>query len=136
MRGPIDYVVVAFDGNNFDGSILEELEKQVEAGVIDVLDMALLMKDENGELTSISVQNTEDEVVTTFITSNGITGDLIGDDDLDEIGELLDNNTSAGLLIIEQLWAKGLKEAIIDAGGKLLIDGRIHDEAAAELEDN
>ena len=135
MRGPIDYVVVAFDGNKFDGSILAELEKQVEAGVIDVLDMALLMKDENGEVTLLSVENTEDEVITTFVSSNGISGDLIGDDDIDEIGELLDDNTSAGLLIVEQLWAKGLKQAIIDANGKLLIDGRIHDEALAELED-
>jgi uncharacterized membrane protein len=135
MRGPIDYIVVAFDGNKFDGSILAELEKQVEAGVIDVLDMALLMKDENGEVTLLSVENTEDEVITTFVSSNGISGDLIGDDDIDEIGELLDDNTSAGLLIVEQLWAKGLKKAIIDAKGKLLIDGRIHDEALAELED-
>lgn len=135
MRGPIDYVVVAFDGNNFDGSILNELEKQVDAGVIDVLDMALLMKDENGEVALISVENNDDEVITTFIQSNGISGDLIGDDDIDEIGELLDNNSSAGLLIIEQLWAKGLKQAIINANGKLLIDGRIHDDALAELED-
>jgi hypothetical protein len=135
MRGPIDYIVVEFTGNKFDGSILAELEKQMEAGVIDVLDMALLTKDENGEIAVISVENTGNEIITTFASSNGIKGDLIGDDDLDEIGELLDNNCSAGLLIVEQLWAKGLKQAIINANGKLLIDGRIHDDALLELED-
>jgi uncharacterized membrane protein len=134
MRGPIDYIVVAFDGNNFDGSILSALEKQIDAGVIDVLDMAMLMKDENGEISVISVENSGNEVITSFATSNGIVGDLIGDDDLDEIGELLENNCSAGLLVIEQLWAKELKKAIIDANGTLLIEGRIHDDAAAELE--
>jgi uncharacterized membrane protein len=134
MRGPIDYIVVAFDGNNFDGSILSALEKQIDAGVIDVLDMAMLMKDENGEISVISVENSGNEVITSFATSNGIKGDLIGDDDLDEIGELLENNCSAGLLVIEQLWAKELKKAIIDANGTLLIEGRIHDDAATELE--
>jgi uncharacterized membrane protein len=134
MRGPIDYIVVAFDGNKFDGSILCALEKQIDAGVIDVLDMAMLMKDENGEISVISVENSGNEVITSFATSNGIVGDLIGDDDIDEIGELLENNCSAGLLVIEQLWAKELKKAIIDANGTLLIEGRIHDDAAAELE--
>jgi uncharacterized membrane protein len=135
MRGPIDYIVVEFEGNNFDGSILAEIEKASDAGIIDVLDLALLTKNESGEVTLVSVEDAGDEIITTFVTSNGIKGDLIGDDDIDEIGELLDNNCSAGLLIIEQLWAKPLKQAIVNANGKLLIDGRIHDDALAELED-
>jgi uncharacterized membrane protein len=134
MRGPIDYTVVQFDGNKFDGSILAELEKQMKAGVIEVLDLALLTKNEDGEVAAVSVENAGDETITTFISSNGITGDLIGDDDLDEIAELLDNNCSAGLLVVEQLWAKGLKQAILNANGTLLIEGRIHEEAAAELD--
>jgi len=134
MRGPIDFLIVEFKGNKFDGSILAELEKAVDSGAVDVLDMALLMKDENGEVTSLNVTQAEDAVITTFATSNGITGDLIGDDDLDEAGELLANNSAAGLLIIEQLWAKGLKKALIGANGTLVAEGRIHPEASKELD--
>ncbi len=38
----------------------------------------------------------------------------------------------AGFLIIEQLWAKGLKEAIINAGGMLLNDGLVHPDASEQ----
>ena len=69
-----------------------------------------------------------------FATSNGVSGDLIGDDDLDEAGELLENGTSAGLLIIEQLWAKDLKQAIINTNGTLIAEGRIHPDASRELD--
>jgi uncharacterized membrane protein len=134
MRGPIDYIVVAFDGNKFDGSILKELETAMNNGVIDVLDLALLSKDENGEVSVMAIENAGDDTIMTFASSNGIKGDLIGDDDLDEIGELLDDNCSAGLLVIEHVWAKGLKQAIINANGTLLLEGRIHEDAAAELE--
>ena len=48
MRGPIDFVIIEFKGNKFDGSILTELDKASEKGIIDVLDMALLTKDDNG----------------------------------------------------------------------------------------
>jgi hypothetical protein len=43
------------------------------------------------------------------------------------------NNTSGALLMIEHLWAIPLKQAIINANGTLVADGRIHPEAAAEL---
>ena len=67
--------------------------------------------------------------------SLGISGDMIGSDDLDEVGEFLEPGTAAGILVIEHLWAKGLKKAIIDKGGVLLAAGRIHPEAANELEE-
>jgi len=37
------------------------------------------------------------------------------------------------VLIIEHLWAKPLKEALLKAGGKLVAEGRIHPEAEVEL---
>jgi hypothetical protein len=57
----------------------------------------------------------------------------ITQEDIDEMSDLLENNTSAGLLVIEQLWAIPLKKAIMDADGVLIAEGRIHPEAAEEL---
>lgn len=134
MRGPIDYIVVAFEGNKFTGEILKELEKAINDGVIDVLDLALISKSEDGEVAMIELANAGDDTIVSFATSNGIAGDYIGDDDIDEVAELLENNTSAGLLVIEQVWAKGLKQALINANGTLIAEGRIHPDAVVELE--
>jgi hypothetical protein len=57
----------------------------------------------------------------------------IDDEDISEMSELLENNTAAGLLVVEQLWAIPLKKALLDANGVLVAEGRIHPDAAAEL---
>lgn len=126
MRGPIDYIIVAFEGNNFKGEILAELKKAVEQGTIAVLGLAMIVRDEGGNVSAVEVADTGGLEV-----SGG--ADLITEDDVQEVGELLEDNSSAGLLIVEQLWAKGLKQAIINANGTLLSEGRIHPEASAEL---
>ena len=136
MRGPIDYIVVAFDGNNFDGSILESLSDAMDKGIIDVLDLAVIVRDENGEVASMEITDVDNEIVQTIAQAKETTGELITAEDVEEIGELLEDNSSAGLLIIEQLWAKPLKKALIDANGTLIAEGRIHPEAAMELEQN
>lgn len=131
MRGPIDYIIVGFEGNNFDGSILKELEKVVKDGTIAVLDLGLIVKNDKGEVASIELG---DSSVAEFVQEQNLESGLISTDDVAEVGELLENNTAAGLLVVEQLWAKGLKKAIINAGGVLVADGRIHPDAMVEID--
>lgn len=127
MRGPIDYIVVEFTGSNFTGEILEELGKVVDQGTIAVLDLALITRDSEGAVSSI-------ELTDLGTLGANLTSGLITEDDVQEVGEILEDNSSAGLLVVEQLWAKGLKQAIINANGTLLLEGRIHPEAAQEIE--
>ena len=134
MRGPIDYIVVGFEGNKFDGSILKTIGDAVDSGVIDLVALALLSKDAEGKVTLLDVANLGDAYAVEFVTKYKPSGYSIDQDDIDEVADLLENNTSAGLLIIEQLWAKPLKKALIDANGVLVAEGRIHPDAASELE--
>jgi uncharacterized membrane protein len=131
MRGPIDYIVVGFPGNKFKGEVLAELADAVEQGVIQVLDLAMIVKDEAGEVTMLEVS--ADDTALAKVFPYGEQQGLITDEDVAEVAEVLDDNCSAGLLIVEQLWAKGLKQAILNADGVLLAEGRIHPEAYAEL---
>lgn len=131
MRGPIDYIVVGFPGNKFKGEVLAELADAVEQGVIQVLDLAVIVKDEDGEVTSLEL--TADDAALAKVFPQGEQQGLITDEDVAEVAEVLDDNCSAGLLIVEQLWAKGLKQAILNADGILLAEGRIHPEAYVEL---
>lgn len=134
MRGPIDYIIVGFTENNFTGEIINELAKASDAGTIQVLALGLITKDADGTVAAMSLDS-GDPAITQFVSSGGLQNDLITDEDVVEVGELLEPNSSAGLLVIEQLWAKGLKQAIINANGVLLSEGRIHPEASKELEE-
>ena len=123
MRGPIDYIVAGFEGNQFDGSILKAVSEAVETGAIGLVAMSGITKDAEGEVTAFSIKDTD-----------LVAADLVDDADIQEVADLLENNTTAGLLVVEQLWAKPLKAALIAANGVLVAEGRIHPEAALELD--
>lgn len=131
MRGPIDYIIVGFEVNNFTGEILKELEAASKNKTISVLALALIARDNEGNVSALGVT---DEETMRLIADFDLDNSLITDEDIAEVGELLENNTSAGLLIIEHLWAKGLKQAIINANGVLISEGRIHPNASKELD--
>jgi hypothetical protein len=134
MRGPIDYIVVEFIGNNFKGEILDELTKATDSGAIAVLDIALITKDDEGVIGGLELSSLDNDLARTILGAKTAETSLITKDDVAEVGELLDKNSTAGLLIVEQLWAKGLKQALINADGILLAEGRIHPDALQELD--
>lgn len=133
MRGPIDYIIVGFEGNKFDGSILKALAEAIEKGIIGLVALSLIQKDADGNVTTVDMADLGDEFVVAFNEKYKGDASLVSQDDLDEVAELIENNCSAGLLVVEQLWAIPLKKALIDANGVLVAEGRIHPDAAAEL---
>jgi Family of unknown function (DUF6325) len=133
MRGPIDYIVVGFEGNKFDGSILKALADAIDKGVIALVALALVVKDKDGAVTVMDVIEDKDGYTSEFTQKYKPSEEKVDQEDIDEVGGLLENNTSAGLLVVEQLWAKPLKEALIKANGVLVAEGRIHPDAAEEL---
>lgn len=131
MRGPIDYIIVGFEGNNFSGEILEELKKASDNKTIAVLAVALVARDKDGNVAAVEISDPD---VVKMLKTLGTDDSLIDDEDVEEVGGLLEDDSAAGLLVIEHLWAKGLKQAIKNAKGTLLDEGRIHPEAHKELE--
>lgn len=133
MRGPIDFIIVGFEGNKFNGGILRSLKEALDKGTIALLGISVLSKDDEGKVSVADVKSAAEELkmdIADYLPDNN---DLIVNDDVNEVAELLKNKSAAGLLVIEHLWAKPLKEAIDRAGGYLVADGRIHPDAAMEL---
>jgi hypothetical protein len=129
MLGPIDYVIIGFEGNNFNGSILDELGKATASDIIRVIDLLFIIKDKDGTIHETEYEDQSPEFQSMF--SDFQRPDdlpLLSDSDILKIGQQMDSNTAAGVLVVEHLWAKGLKQAIIDAGGYLIADGRVHAE--------
>ena len=134
MHGPIDYIIVSFKDNKFDGSILSSLQDAISKDIIDVLALTVISKDSEGTVTEIDAVNLGDSSIVSFSQSIKQDPSIVTQDDIEEVGDLLENNSTAGLLVIEQLWAKPLKQALINANGTLIAEGRIHPEASKELD--
>jgi hypothetical protein len=133
MRGPIDFIIVGFEGPKFDGKILAALTDALDAGVIDLVALSLIKKDKDGKVTKMDVSDTGDRYVMNFAEKYDPKPSMIEDDDISEASDLLENDTAAGLLVIEHVWAKPLKKSIMEAGGVLVAEGRIHPEAEEQL---
>lgn len=133
MRGPIDYIIVGFDGLKFDGSVLRALAEAIDSGAIALVDLSAVAKDADGSVHKLNISEVGDELAVEFVEKYQPDDKDVTQDDIDEVADLLENDTAAALLVVEQLWAKPLKKALMDANAVLIAEGRIHPEAAAEL---
>ena len=118
--GPGEYMVVAFPGNKFKGEIAPALGDLVESGTIRIIDLAFVHKDEAGDVVAVELEDEGSDVFNAFQTLATERGGLINDDDLMDIGAALDANSSAAILVWEDLWAARFADAIAGAGGVLV----------------
>jgi hypothetical protein len=136
--GPLEYTVIGFAGNNFDGSIAREIGRVVENGTIRIVDAVGVLKDEAGDVAVIEIDAKSDPRFESLATLLEGTMGLFTPEDLATLAETLPANTSALVLLFEHRWAVHVKEAVQAAGGVLLarsvIAPEILEEASAELE--
>jgi uncharacterized membrane protein len=50
-----------------------------------------------------------------------------------EIADNLPNNSSALLMLVEHLWAKGIKQALVNSGGIMIAQGMVTPEVMIEI---
>lgn len=156
MYGPMQLLVIVFDNPKFHGQIRRELESVMEKGMVRLIDLLFLWKDEKGNIKSMEATQLDQEEKMQF---GAVVGGLIGygaggeegaregteagilaaaqenygitDEDILEVTDAIPEGTAAAILIIEHLWAKNLKQAIRDAGGVLVSQGMLTPELLA-----
>jgi len=146
MLGPIQLLAFHFDTlDEFRGEILDRLEEMSPVNAVRILDALFVAKEDNGDLIALEVGDLGDEDGDELL--GVIIGELLGfsfegDDpgsspaeiteasaigvsiaDIRRIARDLVPGTAAGLLLIEHRWAAGLRDAIAEAGGSLILQG-------------
>jgi hypothetical protein len=133
--GPVEYLVVAFPGNKFSGKIAPALEDLVKNGTIRILDLAFVAKDADGDVIALELSDLPADDAAEFDGLGAEGAGLFNEEELAAAGEELEPNTSAALLVWENVWAKALTEAIREADGELLDYDRIPHEVVQEAMD-
>jgi Family of unknown function (DUF6325) len=124
--GPVEYIVVAFPENNFTGKIAPELGKLIESGLIRVLDLVFIAKDVDGSVSALEFDQLDE--LAEFGELDGEVGGLISPEDLEHAASMLEPNSSAALLVWEDVWAAPFVGAVREAGGVLVEGSRIPHE--------
>lgn len=130
--GPTSVLVIQFTGRNFKGEILAALYDLVKAGTVRIVDAVVVIKDNEGKVTAQEVNQLAPTVVAIFDPLNAEVSGLISNTDIQDIGTLLDNDSAAGILVLEQLWATKLAQAITNAKGKVVLNRLLMPEVVEE----
>jgi len=164
MAGPIQMIMIGFERTDrFRGEITRELEKLSDKGVIRIIDLLFVMKDETGEIKALegSPLSTQERVEFGAVIGGllglgaggeegaiegAVEGALMATEkhygltwsDVQEMADELQPGTAAGVLLFEHTWATEFAEALGDAGGHMLAQGFLTRDAlmmvGAELE--
>lgn len=153
--GPIQMLIVGFDPNaDYRGAILDELVSLSGRGLIRVLDLQFVGKEENGDLVSLEATDlTYDESIEfgaligglIGLAAGGTAGAVAGAEagalaaaeksygltptDVQSIAAELQPGEAVAMLLFEHTWAAKLKQAVRSTGGYPIAQGFLTPEA-------
>ena len=131
--GPIELLVVKFPGNKFTGEVAPALKDLVEGGLIRVIDILFVHKDQDGEVTVLEINDLDDDEFSRF---DPVVADITGmltPDDAKWFSQGLENDSSGAIMLFENAWATRFRDALLNANGQLVLNERIPKAVIDEL---
>ena len=141
MAGPLQVIAVSFGpGADFEGRVLAEVDRLQGRGVLRLLDMLFIAKNEDGTIQRLVVGDDEDfgALLASIVPvdGTGLVGSPVGEGssgfdpaDAWALAESLLPGTALAFLLIEHGWAQPLFDAIAETGGALLGEGFLTSES-------
>ncbi|WP_396657625.1 DUF6325 family protein [Microbacterium sp.] len=141
--GPVELYLVGFEGERPAPAVVDALAGLLESGLMRLLDFIIISRSEDGEVTVVEVEEDADEYGLGDLELAAIG--IAGDEDIDELAELVPPGQSAALVVLEMAYARDLAEKIAASGAEVLSVERIPapvvnaivdavDEVEAEIE--
>lgn len=122
--GPIDYLVVEWSGKQPSGEAVPHLLELVDSGLIRLIDLSFIAKDEDGAVVELEISELGSKVEG-FKELEGAASGLISAEDQAEAANALENGSTAAVLVYENRWAAPFAAAMRRSGARLVADGRI-----------
>lgn len=142
MPGPLQVIAVSFTrGSDFQARVLAEVDRLQGRGVLRLLDVIFVAKNEDGTIERVVVGGEDDDLGALLssvlpLEGGGVvepTGDAGSSgsamSDVWALAESLLPGTALALLLVEHGWAQALFEAVSESGGALLGEGFLTAEA-------
>ena len=150
--GPVQIMVLGFEGTDFTGEILSELRRLRDSDLLRVVDLVAVAKDDQGDIAAVELSDLTDEEREEFgamagaLIGLGMEGDeegleagavagaqaaeegILGEEAVWSIADVIPMGTTAAVALLEHRWAIPLRDAIVRAGGRPLADTWLHPE--------
>ena len=129
--GPIDFIAIEFETHQLKGEVIPELLELVHNKIIRVVDLVIIRK-ENGNYQVLEIEELAPDIMAIFDPLQVEISGIVQIEDIELIAEAMADNTTAALLLIENLWAIKFGEAAVRSGGRLVMFDRIPFEVINE----
>lgn len=128
--GPVDLAVIVFTGELRQGGIRAAVADAVDTGSVRVLDVLLVRKDADGEVSIFDAESSGDAAELLGFPTE--LPDLVGQEDADAIAEEMAPDSTVLVIAWENTWAARIAESIRELDGEVVSMQRI---AAADIHD-
>ena len=129
--GPVDVYIIGFPGNKFSGRIAPAIQELVDNGTIRVLDLLFVMKDADGVVATLTIEDLDQDGAA-FAELDITEPGSLNEEDADEVSDDLPANSSALLVAFENVWARKVVSALQAADAVLIDSIRIPAEVVQE----
>ena len=133
MDLPLEYALIEFTGNTFTGTIVPELLDLAQRQIVRFVDIVFIQKDEDGSTRTIELNDLDPESYELFVPIGEHISSLFTTDDLEIAASRLPVNSAAMLILWENLWIANLRQALLDAGGRLVERKQIAPEVVEQF---
>ncbi len=126
--GPVDFVIVEFPAGaaNFTGEMAEQLVSLAKNGIIRVIDLIILVKNDDGSIDAMELDDLDYlDDLGELRTLEAELAELLAEEDVVNLAAAMDPGSTAGVIVYENLWAAPFAAAARRAGGQLIANGRI-----------
>ena len=124
--GPIDWVIVEWPpGTEPNGKGLDMLVDLTERGIVRVLDIAFVRKNEDGSVSGGAIGDFDADGTLDLALFEGASSGVLGQEDYDETRTALEPGASAAILVYENTWAAPFATNLRKTGARLVDSGRI-----------
>ena len=123
--GPIEFLALKFPGNQFRGEIIPALAELVDDGTIRVVDLLFVQKAADGTVLVVELADLGEEDYAAFEAVVSDVAGLLGHDDARRVATALAPDSSAALMLFENVWATRFADAVANANGELIVSERI-----------
>jgi len=133
--GPVSYLIVEFPGNKMKGEAFPILMDLVDRGLIRILDLEFVTRDESGSMRTIELMDIDHDGKFDLAILEGSNSGLLDAKDLADASSVVEPGSSAAIMIFENHWAMPFVQALRRSSAPLVAAGYIpQDDLAAAVE--
>jgi len=136
VLGPVDFLAVEWPGAHVTGEGFQLLLDLVRRDVVRVLDLQFVAKAADGSVSKVALGDVKHGGDVDVTMWEGASSGLLDQSDVDQVAEVIEPGSLAGILIYENRWAVPLMTAIDHSTARMVGNGRIGaDDLIAALDE-